>query len=52
MINPQHYGPWALVTGASDGIGEAMARRAAADGLNVVVAARSEDKLRALAQNI
>ena len=52
MRDPQHYGPWALVTGASDGIGEAMARRAATDGLNVVVAARSEDKLRALAQNI
>ena len=52
MRDPQHYGPWALVTGASDGIGEAMARRAAADGLNVVLAARSEDKLRALAQNI
>ncbi len=52
MRDPRHYGPWALVTGASDGIGEAMARRAAADGLNVVLAARSEDKLRALAQNI
>jgi short-subunit dehydrogenase len=52
MRDPQHYGPWALVTGASDGIGEAMARRAAADGLNVVLAARSGDKLRALAQSI
>lgn len=52
MKDPQRYGPWALITGASDGIGEAMAHRAAADGLNVVLAARSEDKLRAVAHHI
>jgi NADP-dependent 3-hydroxy acid dehydrogenase YdfG len=38
-----------LITGASSGIGAATARAAAQAGYRVVLAARSEDKLRALA---
>ena len=38
-----------LITGASTGIGAATARQAADAGFKVVLAARTEDKLRALA---
>ena len=39
----------ALITGASGGIGEGLARECAAAGMDVVLVARSEDKLKALA---
>src|SRR6185369_12580787 len=42
--------PVFLITGASSGIGAATARRAAQAGYRVVLAARSTDKLEALAE--
>lgn len=46
------HGKVAIVTGASSGIGRATARLLATRGCRVVLAARSADKLRALAEEI
>lgn len=43
---------WAVVTGASSGLGIAYAERLAADGANVILVARSEDKLQKVAENL
>lgn len=46
----EKYGPWAVVTGASDGIGREFARALARDGYRLVVVARRRPALEALSQ--
>jgi NADP-dependent 3-hydroxy acid dehydrogenase YdfG len=50
MESSQFDGTVVLVTGGSSGIGAATARRFADDGAHVVVCARSEDRLSAIAE--
>jgi short-subunit dehydrogenase len=46
------YGPWALIAGASMGIGAALSHEAARRGLNVVLLARGEEQLEATAAEV
>lgn len=48
----EKYGPWAIITGASSGIGAEFARQIAAKGLNVVLVARRKQLLEALASEL
>ena len=48
----ERYGRWALVTGASAGIGREFARALAREGVSCVLNARREDALKALSEEL
>jgi short-subunit dehydrogenase len=52
MVQIESYGPWAVVTGASSGLGQAFAEHLAAAGLNLVLAARSTERLESLGKEL
>jgi len=48
----ERYGPWAVIAGGSEGTGESFARMLAGAGINLVLLARREGPLQALAKSI
>jgi uncharacterized protein len=52
MSFAQQYGPWALIAGASEGIGASFARALAVKGLKLVLLARRPGPLDALAKEL
>jgi len=48
----RRYGPWSLVAGGSEGLGASLAAQAAARGLDIVLVARSQQRLDETARNL
>ncbi len=46
------YGPWAVITGASEGVGAEFALRLAGEGINCILIARREGPLAELAEQV
>lgn len=52
MTFQEKYGSWAIVTGASSGIGVEFAKQIAAKGIHVVLVARRENEMLTLAEEL
>jgi short-subunit dehydrogenase len=46
------YGPWALITGGSEGVGAAFARQLATEGVSSILVARSPEPLEQTAEEV
>ena len=51
-MNPKRYGPWALILGASEGVGVSFARQLAQSGINCVLVARQAPLLKQVADQV
>ena len=52
MIEPERYGPWAVIAGGSEGIGACIAGELAQAGINLVLVARKPEPLEEVAANL
>ena len=52
MVDVNAYGPWAIIAGASEGIGASFAHQLGKAGINVVLVARQKDLLEELAREV
>jgi short-subunit dehydrogenase len=52
MLDPQRYGPWAIIAGGSEGIGACIAAELAQAGIHLVLVARKPEPLEALAAEL
>jgi short-subunit dehydrogenase len=48
----ERYGDWAVVTGASSGLGEQFVRALAAEGISCVLVARRDERMRRIAEEV
>lgn len=51
-LKVRYGGGWALVTGASDGIGKAYCHELAKSGFNIILMARNADKIKEVAKEL
>ena len=51
-LDRNQFGPWALITGASSGIGREFAHQIAAAGINLVLLARRERLLEEVGRSV
>lgn len=52
MIDVKSYGPWAIIAGASEGIGVSFAHRLAEAEINLVLIARQRNLLEQVARDV
>jgi short-subunit dehydrogenase len=52
MLFKERYGPWALIVGGSEGVGEHLARMVGAAGVNIVLVARKPEPLAETARKV
>lgn len=52
MITKERYGPWAVIVGGSEGIGEHLARKLGAAGINLTLVARKPEALAETARKV